>query len=175
MRHHRRHLAQSRQRLLLEQFCFGPLALRNVEPDRHVLIRLPVRVQEGHDRRVYPIQVAILGTIPDFAVPDLPVRNDVPQLAKELFGVIPGVDDPMVLTEQLAPRVLRDLAELVVDIGDPPGHVGRGDDRRLVQGELEVCQVPDQTRRVDISWGLGRPPGRCFGHGASDNGESGQS
>ena len=57
-----------------------------------------------------------------------------------------GVDDAMVLPDQLAARVLRDLAKLVVGVGDDAAVIGAGDDRRLVERVAHLLQLGDLTR-----------------------------
>jgi hypothetical protein len=57
--------------------------------------------------------------------------------------MVGGVDNAVVLADQFFPGVLGDLAELVVDVGDPASLVGEGDDGRFVQGELQVRQFPE--------------------------------
>src|SRR4026207_721660 len=50
--------------------------------------------------------------------------------------MVPGVENAVILADQLFPAVLADLAELVIGIGDRPLEVGDGDDGVLVEGEL---------------------------------------
>ena len=52
-----------------------------------------------------------------------------------------GVHQPVVLADQLLPGVAADLAEGVVDIEDPAGHVGAGHDGRLVDGMPNVLEL----------------------------------
>ena len=59
---------------------------------------------------------SVLGAIAQLAAPDLAVRDRSPQLANELLRVKPRIEDPVILADQLLARVLRDLAELVVDV-----------------------------------------------------------
>ena len=47
----------------------------------------------------------------------------------------------MILAEQLLARVAGDLAELVVDVGDPAGDVGRRDDGGVIERALEVGEL----------------------------------
>lgn len=61
-------------------------------------------------------------------------------VADEFRRVITGVDDAVVLPEQLLARILRDLAELVVDVGDPSVLVGDGDDARLIDRVLQIAK-----------------------------------
>ena len=49
-------------------------------------------------------------------------------------------EQAMVLADQLRPRVPRDLAELVVDVGNYPRRVRNGHDGRCVQRMLDVRQ-----------------------------------
>ena len=51
----------------------------------------------------------------------------------------------MVLAEQLLARVLRDFAELVVDRGNSAAEVRRGDDRRLIERELHVAALLQES------------------------------
>ena len=141
VRHHRRHLPELGQGLPLPQTRLGVLALRDLVVNRHVLVRLAPGVEKGHDRRIDPVDGAVSGAVPDFAVPDPSRRDRAPQVPKEIRSVIPGVDDAMVLAEELLARVLRDLAELVVDRGDGAAEVGRRDDRRLIERELHVAEL----------------------------------
>ena len=57
----------------------------------------------------------------------------------------------MVLAEQLVARVLGDLAELVVDVGDDAAHVGRRDDRRLIERVADLLELVGRglDERVD--------------------------
>jgi CheY-like chemotaxis protein len=60
----------------------------------------------------------------------------------ELLRVIPGVDDAVVLAEELIARIARDLTELVVRIGDAAVHVGDRDDRRMIERAFEIGELP---------------------------------
>jgi hypothetical protein len=57
--------------------------------------------------------------------------------------MVGGVDNAVVMADEFFPGVLGDLAELVIDVGDPASLVGEGDDGRFVQGELQVGQFPE--------------------------------
>ena len=58
----------------------------------------------------------------------------------------------MILPEELLARVLRNLAELVVDVGDRAALVGRRDDRRLIEGLAHLLEpargIVDERRRL---------------------------
>ena len=101
----------------------------------------PRVVEERHDGRVDPVEVAVLGAVAELAVPDVAVGDRPPELADELLRVIGGVDDPVILPDQLVARIPGDLAELVVDVGDPAGDVGGGDDGRVIERALEVGEL----------------------------------
>ena len=127
-------LAQMRERRLFPQLRFGGLAGGDVASNRQVLPRLSAAVEERDDGRVHPVEGAVLGAIANFPSPDAPTGDRVPQVANELLRVIGGVDEAVVLPEQLLARVPRDLAELVVDVRDDAPMIRRRDDRRLVEG-----------------------------------------
>ena len=86
---------------------------------------------------------AVLGPVPEIAPPDEPPSYGPPEVRDVLFRMVGGVDETVVLADQLLPGVLGDLAELVVDVGDPAPLVREGDDGRFVQDELQVRQLPE--------------------------------
>ena len=86
-------------------------------------------VHEGEDRGVHPVDAAILGAVADFTFPCFSMADGGPEVVEELFGMMAGIDDAVILTEELAAAVFGDLAELVVDVGDPAARVG---DRKSV-------------------------------------------
>ena len=47
----------------------------------------------------------------------------------------------MILSEELGARVLRDLAELVVDVGDDAALIGRRDDGGLIEGVADLVEA----------------------------------
>src|SRR4030095_11808329 len=66
----------------------------------------------------------------------------MPEVLHEFLRVVPGVDDAVVLPEELIARIARDLTELVVRIGDAAVHVGDRDDRRVIERAFEIRQLP---------------------------------
>jgi hypothetical protein len=76
--------------------------------------------------------------------------------------VVSGIDDPVVTTEQFLARVLRDLTELVVDVGDPAGNVGGRDDRGMVDGTFEIGELIEigycHGRASFVYWTACLPP-----------------
>jgi hypothetical protein len=101
-----RHLAKLRERLLLPERRFRPLALADVVTHRNVLVWPLVLVEERHDGRVDPVDRAVFGLVPDFPVPDPAARDGLVHLRKELARVVARVEDAVVLAEQLLTRVL---------------------------------------------------------------------
>ena len=63
-----------------------------------------------------------------------------------ILGVVAGVDDAMILAEQLATRVFRNLAELVIHVGDRAALIGGRDDRRLVEGVADLVEAARVNR-----------------------------
>jgi hypothetical protein len=131
-------LAEARERGLLHQLLLGGLARGDVRADGDVLIRLPALVEERDDGRIDPIEVAVFRLVPNLAVPHLAVGNRHPEVAHELPGMQPGVDDAVILANQLLTTVPRDLAELVVRVRDLAVPVGGRHYGGLVQGGLQV-------------------------------------
>src|SRR5687767_15662536 len=102
---------------------------------------MPPLVEERHDRRVHPVERAVFRPVPYFPAPDAALRDRPPEIADELLRVKPRVDDAMILSEQLLPRILRDLAELVVRVVDDAALIGDRDDRRLIEGETHLFEA----------------------------------
>ena len=69
------------------------------------LIRLAVCIEEGNDRRVHPVVMSVLGPVAKLAVPDSPVGDRDPEVADEFWRVESGVDDPVVLSNELLAAV----------------------------------------------------------------------
>src|SRR5262245_27265479 len=101
-----------------DQFLLEPLAMREVRADGNVLHRFAGVVQEGDYGGVHPIERAVARAIPNLAMPDAPAGDGPPKIAKEFLRMIAGVDDAMILAEQLGAGVFGNLAELVVGVGD---------------------------------------------------------
>ena len=138
------HLPDAGESGLLCQAFLGCLASGDVGADGY--IDTASRGCPGTARWSCPPSSNALGAIAQFAVPDLTVRDRPPQAADELFGVIGGVDDAMVLPDQFLARIARNFHELVVDVGDPARHVGRGHDRGTIKGTFEVGELLNMIR-----------------------------
>ncbi|OIQ63254.1 hypothetical protein GALL_552050 [mine drainage metagenome] len=126
----------------LPQSVFRLFALGDVGPDRHELLGPPILADEGHDGRIHPVVAPILRPVLDLPLPHPPRQDRLPELGHEDAGMVARIDDAVVLAQQLLPGILRDGAELVVHVGDPPPGVGDGDDGVLVQRPLEILQFP---------------------------------
>ena len=145
----------------LELLLVG-LARSDVGADRDKLLGSAVAPAEGEDGRVDPVAAAVLGPVADFAAPDLAAADGGPERAEEGGRVVPGVDDAVVLAEQLRAGVLGDRAELFVDVGDPPLRVGDRDDRVRVERSLEIGELAEPFRRRGSRGRQGRGGG-CGG------------
>src|SRR5262245_37000667 len=149
------------ERSLFAQLGFGLLARGDVAADREVLPRLSGAVEERHDRRVDPVEGPILGPVAEFAAPHLSASDRPPQIADIGLRVVARVDDAVILAEQLLARVLRDVAELVVDVRDDAAMIRRRDDRRLIEGIADLVQALERFGHRQ----RGREPwGRAFHH-----------
>ena len=158
MRDHRGQAAKLRERRLVAQPFFSGLARGDVVANREVLPRLALRGDERNDGRIDPVDRAVLGAVAQLAAPDLAVRDRVPQAADVVLRVIRRVDEAMVLPEELLARILGDLTELVVDVGDDALLVRRRHDRRLIQRMLDVLRPPHRSSQRVIGGGHAEPP-----------------
>ena len=122
-------VAQGQLRLL----AFGDDAANG-----HVLSRRAVVIQERHNRGVEPVERPVLRLILDFSVPDIPSLDSGPEIAHELFGVVSGIDEAMVLPHEFVARIPRDVAELVVHEANRSARVRHGHDRVLIDRVPEV-------------------------------------
>ena len=153
--HDRSELTKLRQGCLFSQLRFDVLPGGDVVSNRQVLARFAVTIEERDDGRIDPVERAVLGAVADLASPDPASGDRPPQLAHEFLGVMSRVDDAMVLPNQLVACVLRDFAELVVDVRDDSAVVGGCDDRSLIERVPELVQASERVghrarRRVGI-------------------------
>src|SRR5947209_952854 len=151
------------ERGLFAYALLGALALGDVVADGDVLVGLAAGVKERDDGRVHPVDRAVLGAVANLAAPDAARGNRRPKISDELLRVVGRVDEAVILSDQLLARVLRDFAELVVDVVDRAALIRDGDDGRLVERELQVGQflqraaqrllgavIADGLPRVDV-------------------------
>ena len=78
-------------------------------------------------------------------MPSLSARDRCPQVSDELFWVVSGVNDAVVLTEQLFTRILGDLAELIVDIINNAALIGDSHNCRFIKREFDIRQFLERT------------------------------
>jgi hypothetical protein len=90
------------------------------------------------ERRIHPIVGAVFRAVLDFGFPDLAAGDRLPQAGEKGFRMIAGINDPMILPEQFVARIFGDLAELVVDVGDPASGIGDRNNRVRVQRGLDI-------------------------------------
>lgn len=113
--------------------------------DGDVLVGFAIRIKNRNDRRIDPINGPIASTIAKLALPYLTGSDCRPQVAYEVRRVITGIDNAVILTEQIITRVFRDTAKLVVDESDDSTLVGNRYNRRLVEREPNVRQFLERT------------------------------
>ena len=93
---------------------------------------LAVAVADRHDGGVQPVAGAILRAVLKLPLPRLAAAYRRPQSADEGFRMLAGADNPVIVANQFFARVLRDVAELVVDVGDAADRIrGRHDGVRI--------------------------------------------
>ena len=95
------HLPDAGERGLIAQPILAEFPLGDVVADRRVPIRLAGLIQERDDRGIDPVEVAVLRAIPDLAAPDPAGRDRPPHVLEEVRWMQPGIDDPVILSDQL--------------------------------------------------------------------------
>jgi hypothetical protein len=127
------------------EFTFNLFQMRNFRPKRDVLLRISGFVGKRNDGGLHPVKPAHFVSIADFAPPDLTASNGAPEAGKELIGVNPGLQDPVVLSDQLRCRITRSSTKVVVYIGDRSLSVG---DRDVDVGIGDCAQPLEKVRET---------------------------
>ena len=147
-------LAADPQRFF-RQFPFG-----DVGADRDELGRLAATPTKWDDRGVHPVGAAVLRAVFHFALPDLAIHDRLPEFLEIGRRVVAGIDDAVVLADQLLHLVFGNRAEFVVGVGDYALGVGDGDEGVFIERGLEVGKG-----------GIGRPQfGGAFRHPQLESG-----
>jgi hypothetical protein len=159
MRHDGRHLAEARERRLLREPLFRGLARGDVRANRDVLIRLAVVVKEGHDRRVHPVKMPVLGAVSDLAVPDASVGDRHPQGADELLRVQSELMMRWswpINSSRLYPRSRRNLSltYVILPWTSVVATIARVVERPFQVGELGCSCGVNGTHRYTWTWPL---------------------
>ena len=123
------------------QRVFQRLVGGDVGANADVLLRQAVGAQQRQDGGRHPVVGAVLAAVSDLAIPDLAARHGFPQRFKKCGRVQAGVDEAVVLTDQLGEGVATDFAKTLVGVGDLAVQVGDAHDGVLVQRKLLVGQV----------------------------------
>src|SRR5690606_24592881 len=94
------------------QGFLGPLEIGNVGAHGHEGLDLAVFVEQGHDGRVDPVQVAVLAPAAYLALPYTTCVGDGPDVAVELLIVYVRAQQAVPLAHQFLARVAGQLQEL---------------------------------------------------------------
>ena len=144
---------------LAEHFIGPDFFFGQIEPDRHILAGLPgALVNQRHDGAVHPIQAPILGAIADHAAPGLACAQRLPKLPKKGRRLGARFEDSVVLADDLRRGVARNVAELLVHIGDVSVQIGLGKDGGCIDGRAIACCV----HGWGVEWGDGGWMGLCW-------------
>ena len=122
-----------------KRFCglfFGRLSFGDVGANRDVLDGFPSSPEIRNDGRIHPVKGAVLGLVFDFALPDPPDADRLPDAADKLLGMKSGIDDAVVLADQFLARIFRNRAELIVHVSDFPLRIRDRHDRVLIDRRL---------------------------------------
>src|SRR6266404_3978408 len=138
---------------------FGSLAFRDVGTDGDVLARFTIAAQRRDDGRIHPVDRAVLGPVLNFAVPNLPVRDGVVHLLEEFFGVVAGVENPVILADQFLLGILADGAELLVHISNRALDISHRHDGVLIESKFLIGQLFERSLAGNEAFfhGLFRP------------------
>ena len=138
---------------------FRPFPFRDVGADGHVLPRFAILSYERDNGRIHPVDRAILGPVLNFAVPNLPVRDGVVHLLEEFFGVVAGVENPVILADQLLLGILTDGAELLVHISNRALDISHRHDGVLIESKFLIRQLFERSLAGNEAFfhGLFRP------------------
>ena len=74
-------------------------------------------------------------------MPDLAIGNGMVHVPEKFPGMMAGIEDPVVLANQLLTGVLADRAELIIYRGDRTLDICDGNDGVLIQGKLLIGQL----------------------------------
>src|SRR6185369_7953602 len=83
----------------------------------------------------------VAGAVFEFAFPDLATGNRSPEIANEILRVKAGIDNAMILAQQISAGESRDAAEFIVNIIDDAALICNCDNRRLVKRKLNVGEL----------------------------------
>src|SRR6266403_4736011 len=124
---------------------FGSLALCDVRTDGNVLPGFAIAAQRRDDGRIHPIDRAIFGPVLNLAVPNLPIRDGVVHLLEEFFGVVAGVENPVILADQFLLGILTDGAELLVHISNRALDIRHRHDGVLIESKFLIGQLFERS------------------------------
>ena len=133
-----------------KNLSFQLLAPRHIGADRDILNGALRFIQERHNGRLHPIERPGLRTVHNLSSPNPPAGNGLPEFNKETTGVMSRIENAMILPKQFAPRIPRNLAELLVGVGDGTLGISDSHDRMLVEGRLHIPQFTTGGRHLRI-------------------------
>jgi hypothetical protein len=124
------------------------MAIRHIRPDRDVLARSAVRPHKRDDGGVYPVDRSIFSPVLDFAVSNIPIGNGAVHRSKEVPGVVAGVEDAMILADQIVPGIFTDGAEFFVDLSNRALYVGNRDNGVLIESDFLIGKLLSAASRA---------------------------
>jgi hypothetical protein len=97
-------------------------------------------VDDRHQAAFHHIHTAIAGAVADDAGPLLARLEPGKDLLAALVGLAGVAQGRDIAAEQIRRRKAADLAQLVIDVGDPPGRIELADDRALIDQMLVLFE-----------------------------------
>ena len=120
---------------------------------------LPFPHKRG-DGGVYPADRSIFSPVLDFAVPNIPIGNGAVHLSKEVPGVVAGVEDAMILADQIVPGIFTDGAEFFVDLSNRALYFGNRDNGVLIESEFLIGKLFERSLARSEAFSTPRRPSR---------------
>ena len=118
------------------------LADRDVFLDRQEMRDLSGRIGNRRNGSIFPVELAVLFAVVEFAAPFVPGGDGLPQFPVVLLRHVAGFEQARALPDDFIRAVAGDLDELRIDVFDAA--VGSGDQRRrraLLDGQGQLTDV----------------------------------
>lgn len=129
-------------------FQLFPLFARcDVVAQRDIALYVTVLIPKGDNSTLYPVESAVPGTVSYLALPYFSRGDSLPEICKELAGMVAGVDHAVGAAYQLLFAIAGYTAEIIIDIGNDTmpvcdSHYAGGIQRPAV-GRYEVFLSPE--------------------------------
>ena len=139
---------------LADEFRFDCLVGRDVVSNRDVTLRFSGVIHKRHDRGLHPKQVPVFGTTAHIRLPMPSGFNTAVHILKKPLWMYAGVENGVVLPQQLVARVAASGAKPVIHRKNQSLRIGGGHNRMSIQRNLGIGEFLVEAH-------IGIP--QCFG------------